>query len=154
MGEKPRGPMRAPRVRGRRQGKGGKPRGRSMIRWSHKTRAGRLRGTHRSFHTPRKGNEMRKNLRNRILGASLAALLVLPAGCATNPDGTTEDKRTPIGALGGGAVGTRAGRGGLIGGVTGAVVGGSLGNYMDRKAAELKRRLPDAALERQGDKLY
>ncbi|KRT74865.1 MAG: OmpA family outer membrane lipoprotein [Deltaproteobacteria bacterium CSP1-8] len=106
---------------------------------------------------------MRKNLRNRILGASLAALLVLPAGCATNPDGTTEYKRTAIGALAGGAVGAgagaliggkRAGRGALIGGVTGAVVGGAIGNYMDRQAAELKRRLPDAAVERQGDKLY
>ena len=107
---------------------------------------------------------MGKNLRNRILGASLATLLVLPAGCATNPDGTTEYKRTAIGALAGGAVGAgagaliggkkRAGRGALIGGVTGAVVGGAIGNYMDRQAAELKRRLPDAAVERQGDKLY
>src|SRR3989337_462971 len=106
---------------------------------------------------------MRKNLRNRILGASLAALLVLPAGCAPNPDGTTEYKRTAIGALAGGAVGAgagaliggkRAGRGALIGGVTGAVVGGAIGNYMDRQAAELKRRLPDATVERQGDKLY
>ncbi|HEU5360093.1 MAG TPA: OmpA family protein [Candidatus Deferrimicrobiaceae bacterium] len=107
---------------------------------------------------------MKKSTRNRILGASLAVLLVLPAGCATNPDGTTEYKRTAIGALAGGAVGAgagaliggkkRAGRGALIGGVTGAVVGGAIGNYLDRQAAELKRRLPEAAVERQGDKLY
>src|SRR4030067_855605 len=64
--------------------------------------------------THRKGNERGKNLRNGILGASLAALLVLPAGCATNPDGTTEYKRTAIGALAGGAVG--AGAGALTGG--------------------------------------
>ena len=105
---------------------------------------------------------MKKNVGNRILGASLAVLLVLLAGCATNPDGTTEYKRTAIGALAGGAVGAgagaliskRAGRGALIGGVAGAVVGGAIGNYMDRQAAELKRRLPEAAVERQGDKLY
>lgn len=98
-----------------------------------------------------------------MLGISLAALLALPAGCATNPDGTTEYKRTAIGALAGGAVGAgagaliggkRAGRGALIGGVAGAVVGGAIGNYLDRQAAELKRRIPDAAVERQGDKLY
>ena len=107
---------------------------------------------------------MRKNLRYKILGISLAVLLMMPAGCATNPDGTTEYKRTAIGALGGAAVGAgagaliggkkRAGRGALIGGVTGAVVGGAIGNYLDRQAAELKRRLPDAAVERQGDRLY
>lgn len=102
--------------------------------------------------------------RHRILGAVLASLLLLPAGCATNPDGTTEYKRTAIGALAGAAVGAgagaliggkkRAGRGALIGGISGAVVGGAIGNYMDRQAAELKRRIPDAAVERQGDKLY
>lgn len=100
----------------------------------------------------------------RVLGISLAALLALPGACATNPDGTTEYKRTAIGALAGGAVGAgagaliggkkRAGRGALIGGVTGAVVGGAIGNYMDRQAAEMKRRLPEAAVEREGDRLY
>lgn len=95
----------------------------------------------------------------------LAVALALPAaGCATNPDGTYEWKRTAIGAGAGAAVGAgagallggkrRAGRGALIGAAAGAVVGGAIGNYMDRQAAELKRRLPDAAVERQGDKLY
>lgn len=107
---------------------------------------------------------MAAKLRHRILGTALAALLLLPAGCATNPDGTMEYKRTAIGALAGGAVGAgagaliggkrRAGRGALIGGVAGAVVGGAIGNYMDRQAAEMKRRIPEAAVERQGDKLY
>ncbi|OGP32798.1 MAG: flagellar motor protein MotB [Deltaproteobacteria bacterium GWC2_65_14] len=106
---------------------------------------------------------MKKKTRTRKLGISLAVLLALPAGCATNPDGTTEYKRTAIGALAGGAVGAgagaliggkKAGRGALIGGVAGAVVGGAIGNYMDRQAAELKRRIPEAAVERQGDKLY
>ncbi len=95
---------------------------------------------------------MTTTLRHRVLGAALASLLLLPAGCATNPDGTTEYKRTAIGALAGAAVG--AGAGALIGGVAGAVVGGAIGNYMDRQAAEMKRRIPDAAVEREGDKLY
>ena len=108
--------------------------------------------------------EMRKNHKHGILGIFLAVLLMMPAGCATNPDGTTEYKRTAIGALGGAAVGAgagaliggkkRAGRGALSGGATGAVVGGAIGNYLDRQAAERKRRLPEAAVERQGDKLY
>lgn len=106
---------------------------------------------------------MTTTLRHRVLGAALASLLLLPAGCATNPDGTTEYKRTAIGALAGAAVGAgagaliggkKAGRGALIGGVAGAVVGGAIGNYLDRQAAEMKRRIPDAAVERQGDKLY
>ncbi len=106
---------------------------------------------------------MRK-LMYRVIGATLAVLLILPAGCATNPDGTTEYKRTAIGALGGAAVGAgagaliggkkRAGRGALIGGITGAVVGGAIGNYLDRQAAEMKRRIPEADVVRQGDRLY
>ncbi len=91
-------------------------------------------------------------------------LLLLSTGCATNPDGTMEYKRTAIGALAGAAVGAgtgaliagrgHRGTGALIGGVAGAAVGGVIGNYMDRQAAELKRKLPDAAIARQGDKLY
>jgi outer membrane protein OmpA-like peptidoglycan-associated protein len=134
-----------------------------MIRWGdRKVRADIANRIDISSHAEG-SKDMKKNTRNRILGASLAALLLLPSGCATNPDGTTEYKRTAIGALGGAAVGAgvgaltggkRAGRGALIGGVAGAVVGGAIGNYLDRQAAELKRRLPDAAVEREGDKLY
>ncbi len=107
---------------------------------------------------------MKSSVRNRIVGLSLSSLLILPVGCAQNPDGTYEYKRTAIGSLAGAAVGAgagaliggkkHAGRGALIGGLGGAVVGGAIGNYMDRQAAELKRRLPEAAIERQGDKLY
>jgi outer membrane protein OmpA-like peptidoglycan-associated protein len=99
------------------------------------------------------------------LAAALVVALALPAaGCATNPDGSAEWKRTAIGAGAGAAVGAgagallggkkRAGRGALIGAAAGALVGGAIGNYMDRQAAEMKRRLPEAAIERQGDKLY
>ncbi len=100
----------------------------------------------------------------KITGAALAAILVFTSGCATNPDGTKEYKRTAIGALAGAAVGAGAGAliagrghrgtGALIGGVVGAAGGGAIGNYMDRQAAEMKRRLPEAAIAREGDKLY
>ena len=107
-----------------------------------------------------------KNMRwgMKITGATLAGLLLLSAGCATNPDGTTEYKRTAIGALTGAAVGAgggaliagkgHRGTGALIGGALGAAGGGAIGNYMDRQAAEMKRKLPEAAVAREGDKLY
>lgn len=107
-----------------------------------------------------------KNVRwsMKITGAVLAGVLLLLAGCATNPDGTTEYKRTAIGALAGAAVGAGSGAliagkehrgtGALIGGALGAAGGGAIGNYMDRQAAEMKRKLPEAAIAREGDKLY
>jgi outer membrane protein OmpA-like peptidoglycan-associated protein len=107
-----------------------------------------------------------KNVRwsRKVQGAALAGVLLLLAGCATNPDGTTEYKRTAIGALAGAAVGAGSGAliagkghrgtGALIGGVVGAAGGGAIGNYMDRQAAEMKRKLPEAAIAREGDKLY
>jgi len=109
-----------------------------------------------------KGTDFRRV--TRAVGLLLAVALVPMTGCATNPDGTTEYKRTAIGALGGAAVGAGAGMliagrghrgtGALIGGIAGAAVGGGIGNYMDRQAAEMKRKLPDAAIAREGDKLY
>lgn len=100
----------------------------------------------------------------KITGTALAAVLLFSSGCATNPDGTTEYKRTAIGALAGAAVGAGSGAliagrghrgtGALIGGVVGAAGGGAIGNYMDRQAAEMKRKLPEAAVAREGDKLY
>jgi outer membrane protein OmpA-like peptidoglycan-associated protein len=100
----------------------------------------------------------------RFTGTALVSLLFLSAGCATNPDGTTEYKRTAIGALGGAAVGAGAGAliagsghrttGALVGGAVGALAGGAVGNYMDRQAAEMKRQLPEAAVAREGDRLY
>ena len=88
-----------------------------------------------------------------IAGAS--AVAVLASGCATNPDGSYEIKRTAIGALGGAALGagvgalvggsTHRGRNAAIGGLTGAVVGGGIGNYMDRQAAAL--RLKSSGME-------
>jgi outer membrane protein OmpA-like peptidoglycan-associated protein len=107
---------------------------------------------------------MKARFSMKIVGAALAAILLISSGCATNPDGTTEYKRTAIGALGGAAVGAGAGAliagrghrgtGALIGGVVGAAGGGAIGNYMDRQAAEMKRKLPEAAIAREGDKLY
>ena len=97
-----------------------------------------------------------------VMGASTVALLV--SGCATNPDGSYEFKRTGIGALGGAALGagagaliggkTHRGRNAAIGGLSGAVVGGAVGNYMDRQAAALKKSMPEAEVVRDGDKVY
>jgi len=96
-----------------------------------------------------------------IMGASAVALLT--SGCATNPDGSYEFKRTGIGALGGAALGAGIGalvggthrrRHAAIGGLTGAVVGRGIGNYMDRQAAALRKNLPEAEVVRDGDKVY
>jgi outer membrane protein OmpA-like peptidoglycan-associated protein len=97
-----------------------------------------------------------------MAGASMLAMLV--AGCATNPDGSYEFKRTAIGSLGGAALGagigalaggkTHRGRNAAIGGLSGAVVGGGIGYYMDRQAAALKKNLPEAEVVRDGDKVY
>jgi outer membrane protein OmpA-like peptidoglycan-associated protein len=97
-----------------------------------------------------------------IMGAS--ALVLLASGCATNPDGSYEYKKTGIGALGGAALGagagaliggkTHRGRNAAIGGLSGAVVGGAVGNYMDRQAAALKKNMPEAEVVRDGDKVF
>lgn len=103
-----------------------------------------------------------KNLIRLVTGTSTLAILV--AGCATNPDGSYEIKRTAIGSLGGAALGagigalaggkTHRGRNAAIGGLSGAVVGGGIGYYMDRQAAALKKNLPEAEVVRDGDKVY
>ncbi|WP_243688578.1 OmpA family protein [Geotalea toluenoxydans] len=97
-----------------------------------------------------------------VVGASIVAMLA--AGCATNPDGSYEFKRSAIGSLGGAALGagigalaggkTHRGRNAAIGGLSGAVVGGGIGYYMDRQAAALKKNLPEAEVVRDGDKVY
>jgi outer membrane protein OmpA-like peptidoglycan-associated protein len=103
-----------------------------------------------------------KRIAKIIAGSSAVALLA--SGCATNPDGSYEYKRTALGSLGGAALGagvgalvggkTHRGRNAAIGGLTGAVVGGGIGNYMDRQAAALKKSLPEAEIVRDGDKVY
>lgn len=97
-----------------------------------------------------------------IMGASAVAMLI--SGCATNPDGSYEYKKTGLGALGGAALGAGAGaliggkshrgRNAAIGGLTGAVVGGAVGNYMDRQAVALKQSMPEAEVIRDGDKVF
>lgn len=96
--------------------------------------------------------------------AACAMFSFLASGCATNPDGSTEWQRTAIGSLGGAALGagvgalvggkSHRGRNAAIGGLTGAVVGGSVGNYMDRQAAALKKNMPEAEVVRDGDKVF
>lgn len=103
-----------------------------------------------------------KNI-SKIIAGSLAVMM-LASGCATNPDGSYEIKRTAIGSLAGAALGagvgalagskTHRGRNAAIGGLTGAVAGGAIGNYMDRQAAALKKSMPEAEVVRDGDKVY
>jgi outer membrane protein OmpA-like peptidoglycan-associated protein len=110
-------------------------------------------------------NKEKKRMKyfSRMVSMLLVTIL-LTSGCATNPDGSYEIKRTAIGALGGAALGagvgalvggkTHLGRNAAIGGLTGAVVGGGIGNYMDRQAAALKKNIPEAEIVRDGDKVY
>ncbi|HLN90409.1 MAG TPA: glycine zipper domain-containing protein, partial [Patescibacteria group bacterium] len=96
----------------------------------------------------------------KITRAAFVGVLLLSAGCATNPDGSTEYKRTAVGTLGGAAVGAGAGAliagsghrgtGALIGGVVGAAAGGAIGNYMDRQAAEVLVKYPDTYITVEG----
>jgi outer membrane protein OmpA-like peptidoglycan-associated protein len=104
---------------------------------------------------------MRNHRTLKAAGLGLAAAVFLVSGCASTQE--SPYRRTTIGAgvgaaagAGAGALlgGKRAGRGALIGGATGAVLGGAIGNYMDRQAAEMERKLPEAAVQREGDKLY
>lgn len=98
------------------------------------------------------------------LTSGAIGLAMLASGCATNPDGSYAYQKTTIGALGGAALGagigalaggkSHRGRNAAIGGLTGAVVGGGVGLYMDRKAAELKKNMPDAEVVRDGEKIY
>lgn len=89
-----------------------------------------------------------------------SALGLMMGGCATNPDGSYEYKRTAIGGVGGAAVGAGigaligGGKGAAIGGLSGAVVGGGIGNYMDRQAAALKKSMPEAEVVRDGENVY
>jgi outer membrane protein OmpA-like peptidoglycan-associated protein len=93
---------------------------------------------------------------------SAALLALVASGCATNPDGSREYKRTGYGAAGGAVVGAGAGalfgghrgRNAAIGGLTGAVVGGAVGAYMDRQAAALKKSMPEAEVVRDQDKVF
>lgn len=106
---------------------------------------------------------MRMKSTVKLIVVSLAVAL-LTGGCATNPDGSYEYRRTAIGSLGGAALGagvgalvggkSHRGRNAAIGGLSGAIVGGGVGNYMDRQAVALKKNLPDAEVVRDGDKIY
>lgn len=100
--------------------------------------------------------------RRALVPATVFLILALLSACATNPDGSAEYKRTGIGALAGAAFGAGAGAlfGGnkgshaAIGAGAGALVGGAIGNYMDRQAVALKKSMPEANVERQGEKVF
>lgn len=79
---------------------------------------------------------------------SLAAALIGLAGCSTNPaTGESQFDRTTVGAMvgtvAGGLIGAALGdgRAALIGAAIGAGVGGGSGYLLDRRHAELQRKL-------------
>ena len=75
----------------------------------------------------------------RRTGVLAAVALLAAAGCAT------PGKRTVVGGAGGGVVGAGVGaavggkKGAAIGAATGAVAGGLIGNYLDKRAAEMNK---------------
>jgi outer membrane protein OmpA-like peptidoglycan-associated protein len=82
-------------------------------------------------------------------------LLVLIAGCATDPYGnprpaTETQQGLGIGAAAGAATGALigslsgdAGKGALIGAVGGAIIGGAVGNYMEQQRKDFERALAE-----------
>jgi hypothetical protein len=102
---------------------------------------------------------MRTRAGRRVPCASAAVLLALFAGCAGLPGGTAGHVGGASGAADraqagvSAAEGTRAGRGALIA-PDAAAAGGTAGKYLDRQAAEWMRRLPEAAVAREGERLY
>jgi len=91
----------------------------------------------------------------RILTLALVlALAVLLVACG----GPNQKKGTAIGAAAGGAVGAIIGNqtgntalGAVIGAAVGGTAGAFIGNYMDEQAAEMRRDLEGAKIERVGE---
>jgi outer membrane protein OmpA-like peptidoglycan-associated protein len=88
-------------------------------------------------------------------GISLAALLIALVGCASM---NKTEQGAIIGAGGGAVVGGVIGKlagntllGALIGAAVGGAAGAYIGNYMDRQAAEIRRDLEGARVDRVGE---
>jgi outer membrane protein OmpA-like peptidoglycan-associated protein len=86
-----------------------------------------------------------------VIGLLALSLVVWSAGCAS---WSKTAKGAAIGAAGGGVVGKIAGNT-LLGAIAGAAVGGAAGAYigrqMDKQAAEMRRDLEGAKVERIGE---
>ncbi len=94
----------------------------------------------------------------RIINVNLMVLLsltLLMGGCAT---WTKTQKGAVVGTATGGAMGAIIGRstgntalGAIIGAAVGGTAGTVIGNKMDKQAAEIKKTVPDAKVERVGE---
>ena len=83
---------------------------------------------------------------------SLAALMILLAGCSTM---NKQQKGTAVGAAGGAAIGAAVSKGNIWGILAGAAIGGVAGNLigkkMDAQAKELTQAVPTAEVQRVGE---
>lgn len=89
---------------------------------------------------------------------SIAVLGLLATGCSTTRKMSNQDKGVAIGAGSGAVVGGVIGHatgntalGAIIGAGVGGVTGGVIGNRMDKRAAEIKKEVPGAKVERVGE---
>lgn len=85
----------------------------------------------------------------------LSSMLLILTGCASMKRST---KGAAIGTAAGGAMGAvigrasgNAGLGAIIGASVGGATGAVIGRQMDRQAAEIKKTVPDAKVERVGE---
>jgi outer membrane protein OmpA-like peptidoglycan-associated protein len=86
----------------------------------------------------------------RMIAAAVLGLVLLSAGCTTNPDGSRQVNRTAVGAgvgaVVGGIVGNRIDQGDRIvgtavGAAVGAAAGGAIGHAFDVQEAEFEEEL-------------
>lgn len=91
----------------------------------------------------------------KILACVLVAGLLLAAGgCSMNKTGQGAVIGAGSGAVVGGLIGRAAGNtiaGAIIGAAIGGAAGAFIGNYMDRQAAEIRRDIQGAKVERIGE---
>lgn len=94
-----------------------------------------------------------KNLKMSFIMLFIAALMM--AGCAS---WNKTQKGAAVGTVSGGAMGAVVGRaagntalGAIIGATVGGATGAVIGHQMDKQAAEIKKTVPDAKVERVGE---
>jgi outer membrane protein OmpA-like peptidoglycan-associated protein len=100
---------------------------------------------------------LKKNIMKAIKSMMLGLLMtsIFSMGCKTlNKTQKGAIIGTAGGAVAGAVIGRAAGNTGLgaiIGATVGGVTGAIIGNKMDRQAAEMKKNIPDATVERVGE---
>lgn len=90
----------------------------------------------------------------KIMTIGLLAAFLMAAGCSMSKTGQGAVIGAGSGAVVGGVIGRAAGNtiaGAIIGAAVGGAAGAFIGNYMDRQAAEIKRDIEGAKVERIGE---